>query len=78
MLCDFRYKNKKDFYVCKLDTIVNALDRCVKDQKNVNKNQSGGDSNSRSIILKKMISEMKKYSKILNLEIKKMNCLLKT
>lgn len=81
MLYDFRYKNRKDFYVCKLDTIINSLNKCVEDQKNVNKkNQIGGGSGSRSgsRILKEMILEMKKYLKRLESEMKKLDCMLET
>ena len=79
MLYDFRYKNKKDFYICKLKTIKDAIDICIKDQKNINNknkiNQVGGGN---SIILNnlllnmnnnkdKIIEEIEKLDKILNL-----------
>ena len=29
LLYDYRYKNKKDFYVCDLNTIKNAFEKCL-------------------------------------------------
>lgn len=52
MLYDFRYKDKKDFYICKLKTIKNAIKICIKDQKNINiKNQKGGDGRDDNILV---------------------------
>lgn len=52
MLFDFRYKDKKDFYVCKLKTIKDAIKLCIEDQKNINsKNQKGGSNDKFITIL---------------------------
>lgn len=78
MLYDFRYKNKKDFYICDLKIIKDAINICIKDQKNINnknlKNQIGGSSsnllNTLLINMKndkeKIINKIEKLQKILN------------
>ena len=43
MLYDYRYKNKKDFYICKLSVIKKAFNNCIKSIKNMN--QKGGGIN---------------------------------
>jgi len=46
MLYDYRYKNKKDFYLCDLSIIKKAVRNCKRSIKNMNKhqvNQKGGD-----------------------------------
>jgi prophage antirepressor-like protein len=40
MLYDYRYKNKKDFFVCKKSTIKKAFKNCLRSIKNMN--QTGG------------------------------------
>ena len=40
MLYDYRYKNKKDFYLCDLNIIKKALKNCKKSISNMN--QKGG------------------------------------
>ena len=43
MLYDYRYKNRKDFYICKLSVIQKAFNNCIKSIKNMN--QTGGGIN---------------------------------
>ena len=46
MLYDYRYKNKKDFYLCDLKIIKKAVKNCNRSIKNMNSrqtNQKGGD-----------------------------------
>jgi hypothetical protein len=43
MLYDYRYKNKKDFYLCEIDIIKKAFKNCTKSIKNMN--QLGGGKN---------------------------------
>lgn len=63
MLYDFRYKNKKDFYICDLKIIKDAINVCIKDQKNINqknfKNQIGGSGGSK--LLNTMLINIKNY-----------------
>ena len=78
MLYNFRYKNKKDFYICDLKIIKDAINICIKDQKNINnknlKNQIGGyGSNLLNTLLinmkndkEKIINKIEKFEKILN------------
>ena len=77
MLYDFRYKNKKDFYICQLKTIKDAIDICIKDQKNINKkNQTNQVGGGNSILLNNLLLNMNNdKEKIIN-EIEKLNKLL--
>jgi len=43
MLYDYRYKNKKDFYLCDLSIIKKAFRNCKRSIKNMN--QKGGGIN---------------------------------
>ena len=43
MLYDYRYKNKKDFFLCDRDIIKKAFKNCKKSIKNMN--QKGGGIN---------------------------------
>ena len=64
MLYDFRYKDKKDFYVCKLKTIKDAIKVCVQEQKNMSlKNQKGGGGNINHNILINEIVKMNRIKK---------------
>jgi len=60
MLYDYRYKNKKDFFICDLDIIKKAFRNCKRSIKNMN--QTGGGlskidnlKNSLEILNKKII-----------------------
>jgi prophage antirepressor-like protein len=56
MLYDYRYKNKKDFYVCKKSVINKAFNNCIKSIKNMN--QKGGGS-----IINKLQNKVNKLDK---------------
>jgi hypothetical protein len=55
MLYDYRYKNKKDFYVCKQSVIKKAFKNCLRSIKNMN--QKGGS------ILDKLQNKVNKLDK---------------
>ena len=65
MLYEYRYKNRKDFYICKLSVIKKAFNNCIKSIKNMN--QVGGGINEIEILNKK-INKLNK--KILKMEYK--------
>ena len=76
MLYDFRYKDNKDFYICKLKTIKNAINLCINDQKKINsKNQKGG-GNIFENLLTIEINKFKKNSNNLDNKIIELNNLL--
>ena len=63
MLYDYRYKNKKDFFLCDRDIIKKAFKNCKKSIKNMN--QTGGYNNivelkNKINILEDRISELNK------------------
>jgi hypothetical protein len=75
MLYDFRYKDKKDFYICDLKTVKNAIKVCIEDQKNINsKNQKGGGGNNN--ILNNILIQMNIINDKLEKKIIKLNNLL--
>ena len=78
MLYDFRYKNKKDFYICDLKIIKDAINVCIKDQKNINqknfKNQIGGSGGSK--LLNTMLINIKNYKEKIIKEIEKIEKIL--
>jgi prophage antirepressor-like protein len=45
MLYDYRYKNKKDFFLCDRDIIKKAFKNCIKSIKNMKDIQKGGGIN---------------------------------
>ena len=45
MLYDYRYKNKKDFFLCDRDIIKKAFKNCIKSIKNMTETQKGGGNN---------------------------------
>ena len=49
MLYDYRYKNKKDFYICPLETIIKAIKVCIKEQQKI-MNQTGGGGHNNTIM----------------------------
>ena len=66
MLYDYRYKNRKDFYICKLSKIKKAFKNCIKSIKNMT--QTGGsntntntNTNTDIDILKKKINKLDKH-----------------
>jgi prophage antirepressor-like protein len=63
MLYDYRYKDRKDFYICKLSIIKKAFNNCIKSIKNMN--QKGGGINEIDILNNK-INKLNKN--ILNME----------
>jgi hypothetical protein len=63
MLYDYRYKNKKDFYLCKLKIIKKAVKNCKDSIKNMN--QKGGGI-SKIDNLKNNLLELDK--KIINID----------
>ena len=72
MLYDFRYKDKKDFYVCKLSIIKSAINKCIKEQNKINKEGQIGGGN----LLEKIVNKLKKDLIKKNKEIEKINKLL--
>ena len=80
MLYDFRYKNKKDFYICNLDIIKESIKICIKDQNNINKqnqkNQLGGNGLNDSKILDDSLIELKKKHNEIDAKINKLNFIL--
>lgn len=70
MLYDYRYKNKKDFYLCKIETIKKAFSTCIKSMYCVNKNQKGG---SNKLPIKNELADSKKNEKFYKKEIKKLD-----
>ena len=68
MLYDYRYKNRKDFYICKLSKIKKAFKNCIKSIKNMT--QTGGSNTNMDIEkLKKKINKLDKnidkYNKLI-------------
>ena len=66
MLYDYRYKNRKDFYICKLSEIKKAFKNCIKSIKNMT--QTGGGSTNIDILKKRIIKldkNIDKYNKLL-------------
>jgi hypothetical protein len=65
MLYQFRYKNRKDFYICSLDTIKSAFKNCIKSLNCVKSQaQSGGSMETiidNEIIKCKKAYRIKKY-----------------
>jgi len=69
MLYDYRYKNKKDFYICDKKTIEKAFIVCTKSIKKMkNNNQNGGGSND--------ITMFKENIRELDIKINEINKLL--
>ena len=62
MLYEYRYKNRKDFYICKLSVIKKAFNNCIKSIKNMN--QVGGGINEIEILNNKINKLNKKILKI--------------
>jgi prophage antirepressor-like protein len=66
MLYDYRYKNKKDFFLCDRDIIRKAFKNCKKSIKNMN--QIGGDINELDTLksqLEKIDKEIENINKLL-------------
>ncbi len=65
MLYDYRYKNRKDFYICKLSEIKKAFTNCIKSIKNMNHQKGGSNSliqSSKDIdLIKTKIIKLDKY-----------------
>jgi prophage antirepressor-like protein len=70
LLYKFRYKNKKDFYICKLTQIRKAFNRCKKDITCMN--QKGGS------VLDNEINDLKKKKLLLEKKIVKVNKVIET
>lgn len=67
LLYDFRYKNRKDFYICSLKNIKKAFNKCIKSIDVMN--QKGGtinyvNENTNKII--KLENKIQKMNKIIN------------
>jgi prophage antirepressor-like protein len=59
MLYDYRYRNRKDFYICSFNKIIKAFKNCEKSIKSMN--QKGGSYNSSNIdVLKKNLNKIDK------------------
>ena len=68
MLYDYRYKNKKDFFLCDRDIIKKAFKNCIKSIKNMKDIQKGGGINE--------IDSLKSQLEKLDKEIENLNKLL--
>ena len=62
MLFEYRYKDRKDFYICKLSVIRKAFNNCIKSIKNMN--QLGGGINEIDILNNKINKLNKKILKM--------------
>ena len=58
MLYDYRYKNKKDFFMCELSVIKKAFKNCLKSIKNMN--QQGGSNINEINKLRNDLNELDK------------------
>lgn len=68
MLYNYRYKNKKDYYICKLNVIEKAFKNCIKSIKNMSNVQQGGDLNEINLLklkLKKLDNKLIKLNEYL-------------
>ena len=68
MLYDYKYKNKKSFYICKKSVIVRAFKNCIKSINNMN--QTGGELNFIDKLNKNLIKLNKQIdntNKLLNI-----------
>ena len=64
MLYDYRYKDRKDFYICNLSVIRKAFNNCIKSIKNMN--QTGGGINEIDLLNNKINKLNKKILKMDN------------
>lgn len=65
LLYSSRYKNRKDFFICKLSKIISAFKKCSKNIKCMN--QTGGSNNLNTIIsLRIKLYKIKNIIKNLN------------
>ena len=68
MLYDYRYKNKKDFFLCDRDIIKKAFKNCIKSIKNMKEKQKGGGNNELDTLklqLEKIDKEIENINKLL-------------
>ena len=68
MLYDYRYKNKKDFFLCDRDIIKKAFKNCIKSIKNMKDIQKGGGINEIDSLksqLEKLDKEIENINKLL-------------
>jgi len=66
MLYDYRYKNKKDFYLCNLNIIKKAFKNCKKSITNMNQKGGGiNDINKLNLRISKIDKNIKKLNMLL-------------
>jgi prophage antirepressor-like protein len=68
MLYDYRYKNKKDFFLCDRDIVKKAFKNCIRSIKNMKKIQKGGGNNEIDTLklqLEKIDKEIENINKLL-------------
>ncbi len=68
MLYEYRYKNKKDFFLCNRDIIKKAFKNCIKSIKNMKYIQKGGGLNEIDSLksqLEKLDKEIENINKLL-------------
>ena len=70
MLYDYKYKNRKDFYICKESVIKKAFKNCIKSIENMN--QTGGGNISAINI----IDELNKEIDVYDIKINQMDILI--
>ena len=66
MLYEYRYKNKKDFFLCNRDIIKKAFKNCIKSIKNMKYIQKGGGNNEINTLksqLEKLDKEIENINK---------------
>jgi len=80
MLYDYRYKNKKDFYVCNLEKIKNAFDACLNSMSCLDKQKGGSKTqkkrdpkNIQNTIINNIIETAKQERGVLINKIRKLN-----
>ena len=67
MLYEYRYKNRKDFYICKLNIIKSAFKNCIKSIKNMEQTGGGSIYNKLNILkdkIRKIDKHIIKYNKL--------------
>lgn len=65
LLYEYRYKNRKDFYICKLDIIKKAFRKCINSINKMNQT-GGGNINNIDKLKERLIKLDKKIIKINN------------
>jgi prophage antirepressor-like protein len=65
LLYDYRYKNRKDFFICKLSKIKLAFKKCLSSMKCVNQNGGNNEIKLLKNKAKKILADINKLNKML-------------